>query len=87
MITVSIKRTEKETIVKAKTDVPGEKAFTFDSLSPTITKEHIRLILPMMIESQREKRYKKAHRTEELRLLCEQKAEKKELYGEVGPNE
>jgi len=73
MFKVGIKRTDKQSIVTVKTDVEGEKAFKFDSLSPTITRDHLRLILPLMISTQREKRIKKAHRKLE---LAEQKAEK-----------
>ena len=60
MFKVDIKRTEKEMIVTVKTDVPDEKPFKFKTLSPTITQKHLRMILPMMIASERAKRIKKA---------------------------
>lgn len=85
MIKVSIKRTPVETIIIAKSDVPGEKAFKFESLSTSITKERIRLILPMMIESEREKRVRKAHRKQQLKEIKEEKADRlargEEVYG------
>ena len=76
MIKVSIKRTSTESVIIAKSDVPGEKAFKFESLSPTITEKSIRLILPMMIENARKKRAKKAHRKKELAEIKEAKAER-----------
>ncbi|QUG41316.1 hypothetical protein KD050_18885 [Psychrobacillus sp. INOP01] len=75
MFKVGIKRTESEVVVTVKTDVPGEKAFKFDSLSPTITSDRLRLILPLMIETQRDKRAARAHRKLE---LAEEKAEREE---------
>lgn len=74
MIKVSIKRSSTESVIIAKSDVPGEKAFKFESLSPTITEKSIRLILPMMIENAREKRAKKAHRAQELKEARIEKA-------------
>lgn len=59
MLKVGIKRTETEAIVKVKTNVPDEKVFKF-SLSPIITQQSLKLILPMLIKSEREKRIKKA---------------------------
>lgn len=59
MLKVGIERTEKEAIIKVKTNVPDEKVFKF-SLSPIITQNSLKLILPMLIESEREKRIKKA---------------------------
>lgn len=73
MFKVGIKRMEKESIVTVKTDVPNEKAFKFDSLSPTITQKHLRMILPLMVATQREKRATRAYRKLE---LAELKAEK-----------
>ncbi|MGE6487760.1 hypothetical protein [Paenisporosarcina sp. NPDC076898] len=78
MIKVSIKRTEVETVIIAKTGIPGEKPFKFDSLSPRITEKSIRLILPMMIETERDKRARKAHRKLELAAIKEEKAAKLE---------
>ncbi|MCK1997966.1 hypothetical protein MPH47_12145 [Psychrobacillus psychrodurans] len=60
MFKVGIKRTNKQMIVTVKTDVPDEKPFKFKTLSPTITQKHLRMILPMMIASERAKRVKKA---------------------------
>lgn len=74
MIKVSIKRTSDETVIIAKSEVPGEKPFKFESLSPTITKKNIRLILPSMIETEREKRARKAHRKQELKEIKEARA-------------
>lgn len=78
MFKVAIKRTERESIVTVKTDVEGEKAFKFESLSPTITLDHLRLILPLMISSQREKRIKKVHRKLELATIKAEREAKKE---------
>ena len=78
MFKVGIKRTEKEAVVTVKTDVEGEKAFKFESLSPTITRDHLRLILPLMISSQREKRIKKVHRKLELAAIKAEREAKKE---------
>lgn len=74
MFKVGIKRTEKETVIRVKTDVPGEKAFKFESLSPTISQKHLKVILPMMIATERSKRIKKAHRKVELKAERERKA-------------
>ena len=80
MINVSIKRTEKETIVTAKTEVISEKAFKFESLSPTITQSHLRIILPMMIDHERDNRIKKAHRREELKAIKAEKLVRSEKH-------
>ena len=79
MIRVGIKKSADETVLIVKSDVPGEKAFKFESLSPNITRKNIRLILPMMIEQEREKRAKKAHRKKELAEIKEEKRLRKEL--------
>lgn len=81
MFKVGIKRTERETIISVKTDVPGEKAFKFESLSPTITKDHIRLILPLMIAKERDKRASRAHRKAELAAQKAEKLARSEKYG------
>ncbi len=86
MYKVKIKRTKEETKLNVKTSVPDEKPFIFKSLSPTITREHIRLILPRMIDCERDKRNRKAYRKEELTKLREEKAAKAERFKEV-PNE
>ena len=78
MFKVAIKRMERESIVTVKTGVEGEKAFKFESLSPTITQKHLRIILPMMVASQREKRIKKAHRKIELAAIKAEREAKKE---------
>lgn len=81
MFKVGINRTEKEAIVVVKTDVLGEKAFKFESLSPKITREHLRLILPLMIANEREKRHIRVHRKAELKALREEKKARSEGYG------
>lgn len=75
VLNVSIKRSETQSVIKVKSDIPGEKVFTFDSLSPNITQKSIRLIIPMLIESEREARIKKAHRKQQLREIRQAKAE------------
>lgn len=59
MFKVGIKRTESEAVVTIKTGVSDEKVFKF-SLSPIITKQSLKLIIPMLIKSEREKRIKTA---------------------------
>lgn len=59
---VSIKRTKTEAIIKVTTSAPGEKSFKF-SLSPSITQQSLKLILPMLIKSERENRIIKAERS------------------------
>ena len=81
MFKVGIKRTEKEAVVVVKTDVPGEKAFKFESLSPKITREHLRLILPLMVATEREKRHIRVHRKAELKALREEKLARSEGHG------
>ena len=87
MFKVGIKRTNKQTIVTVKTDVEDEKAFKFESLSPTITQKHLRMILPLMIASERSKRIKKAHRKAELAANKAEKLARSEKYEEIEETE
>ncbi|MEK4085142.1 hypothetical protein [Psychrobacillus sp. FSL K6-1415] len=81
MLRIGVERTKKETFVKVKTDVKGEQPFYFESLSPTITREHLRLILPLMVATEREKRAKRAHRREELATIKAEKLARSEKHG------
>lgn len=60
---VNIKRTETEAIIKVTTNVPNEKPFKF-SLSPVITQQSIKVILPLLLKSERDNRITKAIRSE-----------------------
>lgn len=83
MLKVSVKRTDTEAIVTVKSDNALEKKFEF-SLSPKVTSKSLRLILPAMIETERDKRRRKAHRKIELKQAKEERKLRSELdNGEV----
>lgn len=69
--------------------VAGEKLFTFEGLSSRITERHLKLILPALLDSEREKRAKKAAASERRKVNKERKAELAALWEVVddGPEE
>lgn len=75
VLKINVKRTETETMIRVKSEIEGDPAYEF-SLSPIITEENIKLVLPMMIKREREKRYKKAFRREEMKAAREEKADR-----------
>jgi hypothetical protein len=75
---VNIKRTKTEAIVKVKTNVPDEKHFKF-SLSPTISQQSLKLILPMLIKSERDNRIAKAIRSVKTKATRARNKARKEL--------
>lgn len=73
----------------AKVKITGEKLFTFENLSSRITERHLKLILPQLIDSERQKRIKKVAASERRKANKERKAALEEIWGvaDNGPEE